>query len=150
MSKNKDIDAVKSAELNTILGKGSIMKGDLIVQHSMRVDGTVKGTIEADGILVVGKEGTVDGEIKVGNIVVGGTVKGNINASGKVLLEAKSSFHGDMITTKLVIEEGAMFEGKCSMSEIPVKDKKKDTKETKWDFIPEQPKEPSEPKNLSQ
>lgn len=128
MSKNKDIDAAKTSELNTILGKGSVVKGDLIVQHSMRVDGTVKGTIEADGFLVVGKEGIVEGEIKVGNIVVGGTVKGNINASSKVLLEAKSVFRGDMLTSKLVIEEGAIFEGNCSMNGDFEPNKKKDKK----------------------
>jgi cytoskeletal protein CcmA (bactofilin family) len=147
MGKNKDVDMAKTSELNTILGKGSIVKGDLIVKHGMRVDGTVEGTLEANGFLVIGKEGMVEGEIKVANVVVGGKVSGNINASGKVLLEAKSSFHGDMKTSKLVIEEGAVFEGKCSMEENP-EDKNKETNGNKWDFQLEESKEAAEPKIL--
>jgi len=137
MSKNKNVDSAKTTELNTILGKGSIFKGDLIAQHSMRVDGTVKGTIEANGFLVVGKEGVVEGEIKVGNVIVGGTVKGNIDAKGKVLLEANSSLQGDMRTSKLVIEEGATFEGKCFMGESKQENKhKSDKKKENWEFKP--------------
>ena len=139
MSKFKDNETAKTAELNTIIGKGSEVKGDLIVQHSMRVDGTVKGTIEANGFLVVGKEGTVEGEITVGNIVVGGTVKGNINASGKVLLETRSTFKGDMRTSKLVIEEGAVFEGKCSMAETSIDIPKKENNMKKWEKPKDQP-----------
>jgi len=131
MSKNKDIDPSRSTDLNTIIGKGSTIKGDLIVQHSMRVDGSVKGTIEANGFLVVGKGGDVDGEITVANLVIGGKVKGNINASGKVILESSSSFHGDMRTSKLVIEEGAVFEGKCFMGETSKKEEKKES-ELNW------------------
>jgi cytoskeletal protein CcmA (bactofilin family) len=53
----------------------------------------------------------------VKNAIVGGKIKGKIFASGKVVLESKSSFHGELKTSKLVIDEGAIFEGVCSMTD---------------------------------
>lgn len=113
----KDIE--KTGELNTILGKSSNFEGNISVEHSLRVDGRVKGDIKSGDTLVVGKEGEVIGNVKVKNLVIGGRVKGTIDAVGKIVLESKSEFRGEMKTSKLVIDEGAIFEGRCSMSEEP-------------------------------
>ena len=81
----------------------------------MRVDGRVKGTIKTSDSLVVGKEGDIDGDIAVRNAIVGGKLRGKLDASGKVVLESNSVFSGELKTTKLVIDEGAVFEGTCAM-----------------------------------
>ena len=106
----------KAGELATILGKTSLFEGNVNVEHSLRVDGTVKGDIKTPDTLVVGKEGEVIGNVNVKNLIVGGKIKGTVISSAKVVLESKSEFRGEIHTTKLVIEEGAVFEGKCSMS----------------------------------
>ena len=110
-------DFEKSGDLNTIIGKGSVVEGILRVQNCLRVDGKVKGQVAVTDSLVVGKDGEIDGEVRVKNIIVGGRLKGKIFASGKVVLETKSSFQGDIKTAKLVIDEGAIFDGTCSMTE---------------------------------
>jgi len=107
----------KTGELNTILGKGSVFEGNLVVEHSLRVDGRVKGDIETPDTLVVGKDGEVIGNVKVKALVLGGKLEGTVVASAKIVLEDKSVFRGEMKTNKLVIDEGAIFEGKCSMSD---------------------------------
>lgn len=104
-----------SGNLNTIIGKGSSFDGKLKVQSTLRVDGKVKGNITTGDSLVVGKEGEIDGEVSVRNAIIGGKLKGKLSANGKVVLEANSVFKGELRTSKLVIDEGAIFEGNCSM-----------------------------------
>jgi cytoskeletal protein CcmA (bactofilin family) len=114
----KDMDDFdKSGDLNTIIGKGSVVEGTVKVQSSLRVDGRIKGQVSTTDSLVIGKEGEIEGEVRVKHAIVGGRIKGKIFASGKVVLESKSAFHGELKTSKLVIEEGAIFEGVCSMTD---------------------------------
>jgi cytoskeletal protein CcmA (bactofilin family) len=103
--------------INTIIGRGCAFEGIFTVQSSLRVDGKLKGTVGVNGSLIVGKEGEIDGEVRARDVIIGGKVKNKILASGKVTLEAKSVVQGELCTTRLVIDEGAIFEGKCSMSE---------------------------------
>ncbi|MEK7729755.1 MAG: polymer-forming cytoskeletal protein [candidate division KSB1 bacterium] len=117
LGKKEMDDFEKSGDLNTIIGKGSAIEGNIKVQNSMRVDGRVKGQIMASDSIVVGKEGDIEGELRVKNIIIGGRVKGKIFASGKVVLEARSVFQGELKTSKLVIDDGAVFDGTCSMTE---------------------------------
>lgn len=111
----------QTGEILTWLGKESSFEGKLSLKHSLRIDGKLKGRLETTESLTVGRGGEIDGdEIKVKNAVIGGTVIGNIIATGKVTLEASSVFRGEMKTKKLVIHDGAIFEGRCSMSDQPV------------------------------
>lgn len=107
----------KSGELSTILGRGSVFEGNIKVEHSLRIDGRVKGDVTTSDTLIIGKEGEVIGNVKVKSLVVGGRVDGTVDASTKIVLENKAVFRGEMNTNKLVIDEGAIFEGKCSMKE---------------------------------
>ncbi|MFQ5602159.1 MAG: polymer-forming cytoskeletal protein [bacterium] len=120
----KSDDFNVSGNLNTIIGKGSSFEGTLKVQSTLRVDGSVKGNVTTSDSLVVGKEGAIDGEVKVRNAIIGGKLKGKLAATGKVVLEANSVFNGDLKTSKLVIDEGAIFEGNCSMAEATVPEKR--------------------------
>lgn len=102
-------------ELNTILGKGSVIEGKIIIKNSVRVDGRVVGEISSTGTITVGDNGEIEGDITAVRAIVGGKVKGRINASAKAVLEANSVFIGDLQTATLTIDEGAMFEGRCLM-----------------------------------
>jgi cytoskeletal protein CcmA (bactofilin family) len=102
-------------ELNTILGKGSVIEGKIIIKNGVRVDGRVVGEISSTGTITVGDNGEIEGDITAIRAIVGGKVKGRINASAKAVLEANSVFIGDLQTATLMIDEGAMFEGRCLM-----------------------------------
>lgn len=117
LSKKDEQEIVKAGNLNTILGKGSTFEGTLKVEESLRVDGKIKGKVSTTDSLVIGKEGEIEGEIKTKNAIIGGRVKANLKASGKVILESKSQFIGELTTTRLVIDDGAVFEGQCTMQE---------------------------------
>lgn len=107
----------KPSELNTILGKGSVFEGTIKVEHSLRIDGRVKGDVIAGDSLIIGVEGEIRGNIKVKNLILGGKIIGTVAAPGRAILESKAELHGELKTGKLVIDEGAIFDGKCSMAE---------------------------------
>lgn len=111
--KRKEIE--DGRELNTILGKGSVIEGKIIIKNSLRVDGRVVGEISTTGTIVIGENGEIEGTITAVRAIVGGKVKGRITASAKAVLEANSVFIGDLQTATLTIDEGAMFEGRCLM-----------------------------------
>lgn len=103
----------------TMIGEGASFEGTVILSHAIRIDGVFKGKIEADEMLTIGHTGIVEADIKAKSIIIGGKVSGNIIASERVELESKASFIGDLQTRDLVINEGALFHGKCSMKENP-------------------------------
>ena len=105
----------KGGELSTMIGKGTVIEGDLQVQNSLRIDGKVMGNIQATDSVIVGKDGEVQGNIKAKNILLAGKVIGNVKSQDKVFLEAKAIILGDIQAARLVVDEGASFEGKCSM-----------------------------------
>ena len=115
MGRKDDDTMAKSGDLNTIVGKGSSLEGTLKVENSIRVDGRIKGHVTTTESLVIGKEGEIEGEVIAKNAIIGGRVRGKISATGKVVLEGKALFQGEMKTARLVIDDGAVFDGRCSM-----------------------------------
>ena len=102
----------------TMIGPGAAFEGTVTIPHGIRIDGTFKGKIEASEILTIGNAGIVAAEIKAKSIIIGGKVSGNIIATERIELESNASLIGDLQTKDLVINEGALFHGRCSMKEI--------------------------------
>jgi cytoskeletal protein CcmA (bactofilin family) len=105
-------------DVNTIIGEGTILKGDVKVEGSIQVDGEFDGTIDAADTLVIGESGKVDGDATVANAVIGGRMYGNVFASGKIELQRGSQLLGDIKTRGLVIEDGVVFQGNCQMGDV--------------------------------
>ena len=101
--------------LNSILGQGCKVKGDIELQGTIRIDGEFDGQINCPETLIIGKSGLVKAEVKVKNAVIGGRLIGNIQASNKIELQSGSHVEGDIQTARLVIDEGVFFEGSCKM-----------------------------------
>ncbi len=102
-------------DLNGFLDAGSHIEGDLHFEDTFRVDGRLSGRVVSKGDLVVGEQGQVEGEIRVGRIFISGTVKGSVRAGQRVEITAKAKVNADLETPSLMIEDGAFFEGRCSM-----------------------------------
>jgi len=100
----------------TIISSGVIVEGKLSSNGNVRIDGTVNGDINANGNLTIGNQGEVTGEVHAQVITVGGKISGTITAHDKIILESTSLLKGDIITKILVVEEGAVFEGKSTMN----------------------------------
>lgn len=106
----------QAGELNGFLDCGSQMEGELSFDTTFRVDGKLMGKVVSDGKLIVGEGGEIDGEIRVGQVVVSGTVRGEVHAARQIQIAANGKAFADLYTPSLVIEDGALFEGSCSMS----------------------------------
>lgn len=102
-------------ELNGFLDAGSHIQGELHFEDTFRIDGKVTGKILSAGDLVVGEKGEVDGEIHVGRLFVSGSVKGSAEAASRVELTAGCRVTASIKAPSLIIEDGAFFEGRCSM-----------------------------------
>jgi cytoskeletal protein CcmA (bactofilin family) len=105
-----------SKGLYTILGEATVFVGTITAPHSIRIDGTVKGKIETTEALTIGAAGIVEADIRAKSAIIGGKVTGNLVVDDRVELEAKASLIGDIRTRDLIINEGAMFHGNCSMN----------------------------------
>lgn len=104
--------------LETMIGSGTSIKGDITFEGGLRVDGTVEGTITApDGSgsrLVITDQAEIRGEVQVPNVVINGRIIGNVHASERLELHAQSSVEGDLYYEVIQMEEGAGITGTCS------------------------------------
>ncbi len=100
-----------------LIGAGTTVEGKIRTQGSLRIDGKVTGEVHAAENLAVGVTGEVEATIAGRNVTIGGKVKGNITSVEKLVLEGKAVVRGDVKAAKLVIDEGAVFDGKVTMTE---------------------------------
>lgn len=113
--------------LNGFVDAGCTIRGELEFSSSFRLDGRVEGTVRSTSELVVGESGEVDGEVDVARCLVGGAVKGTIRATEQVVLHAGAKVHADVFTPALVMEDGALLEGRVSMTGSATGNEKKST-----------------------
>lgn len=102
---------------NTI-GKGTTVEGNIETYGNLRVDGRVVGNIVTKSKLVLGQSSQVDGNILAQNAEVFGEITGTIEVSDLLTLKASSVVHGDILTSKLIVETGATFNGGCKMGNV--------------------------------
>ncbi|MCX6149397.1 MAG: polymer-forming cytoskeletal protein [Ignavibacteriales bacterium] len=100
----------------SIISKGVNIEGKLKSDGNVRIDGIIRGDVLVQGNLTLGETSEVTGEIKAENITLSGKIIGTVSANEKLVLEAKAVLKGDMIAKILVVEPGARFDGKCSMT----------------------------------
>ena len=101
--------------LNSILGAGCKVKGQIELKGTIRIDGEFDGSIKCPETLIIGKSGVIKADVEVKNAIIGGKLVGNISATNKIELQTGSHVEGDIETTRLVIDEGVFFEGNCRM-----------------------------------
>lgn len=101
----------------TIIGSGSKFDGTLNTNGIVRVDGIFSGELHVEGNIIIGENGYIKGNIKSDKVTIAGKVEGNIWCSGCVELTASGRLYGDIEVKNIIIEDGAVFEGKCIMSQ---------------------------------
>ena len=103
-------------DLRSFLGEGTEIVGEIKFAEIMRVDATISGVIQSEaGSLLVMEKGHIKADIEAGTVEVGGVVEGKITARTSVKILSTGRVNGDIYTPALIIEYGAVFEGKCSM-----------------------------------
>jgi cytoskeletal protein CcmA (bactofilin family) len=99
------------------LGEGVELVGELTFTRGFRSDGTIKGQIRSESLFAIGQKGKVEADITIKRITINGEFRGTIRASDRVEIHKDGKVYGDIYTPCLIIEAGAIFEGKCNMTE---------------------------------
>ena len=100
-----------------LISIGTDITGDVKSNGDIRIDGSLSGNLDTKGKVVVGATGKVKGEVICKNSEVAGIIEGKITVSQLLNLKAASKIYGDIVTSKLSIEPGAVFSGNCKMSD---------------------------------
>ena len=98
-----------------VIGKKTSIVGEVHSEGDFRIDGTVEGSIRAEGRVIIGKEGKVKGLIECTNADIEGEVTGDISVSDMLSLKSTAVIYGDVVIGKLTVEPGASFNATCSM-----------------------------------
>jgi len=112
----------------SVLAKDIVVKGDLICQGLLRIEGRVEGAIKGNGEITIAEGAELKADIEGRKIIVLGKVEGNIKAKESVEIIASAKVFGDITTDKISIEEGAVFTGKC-ITKVPEKTEETSKKE---------------------
>ena len=104
--------------INTIIGKGSAISGNLKVNGFIRIDGDIDGSLETDGNVIVGENARIRGDLTAKSVIIGGIIKGNIKANESVKILADAAVIGDVISRKVQVDGSALIHGHC----ISIKD----------------------------
>lgn len=114
---NEKLTPEEIRDVSNTIGKGSYLEGNFQSFGNIRIEGNVKGNIKSKAKIALGSTSYVDGNILAQNAEIAGEVKGVIEVTEMLTLKASAVIHGDIVTNKILIEAGAVFNGSCKMGE---------------------------------
>jgi len=106
---------IKSPDSVNLLGKGTVITGDLFIETDLRIDGKLEGNLTVKGRLVLGPEGVIIGNVVAGQADISGEIKGDLRVLEILHLKQTCRIEGDMDCQKLLVDAGAVFNGTCRM-----------------------------------
>jgi cytoskeletal protein CcmA (bactofilin family) len=115
-------DAAPSEAGLSVIASGMKIIGDIESTGVVKIEGIVEGAIRGARQLLLGRQGTVHGDIRAHEVVIGGTVVGTIIADERVEIQSSSSVQGDIHTKSIVVLEGGVINGTVRMGESAVRD----------------------------
>ena len=99
----------------TLLAKGVVLKGEIHVEGTVRIDGRLDGEIQTKGQVIIGEDGLVQGTILAGTVISSGRIKAKVTAIERVQLMKTATLIGEVVTPVLIMEEGAKLQGMTDM-----------------------------------
>ena len=110
-------EQIMESPVKNLIGKDTIIKGDVQSSGDIRIDGQLIGSLKSNGKIVVGQTGIVEGDLTCKQADISGMVKGILKCEELTSLKSTSKVEIELITKQLFIEVGAVFTGKCQMSQ---------------------------------
>ena len=104
--------------INTVIGPGTKVCGDLNISGLVRVDGDIDGNLQTTGRIIIGEKARIHGNVTARIAVIGGIVEGDVYAPEEIQMFSTSSVYGDVITKKITVAENSFIHGMC----IAIKD----------------------------
>lgn len=107
----------ESEKLVTLIGAGAICDGNFTAKDSTRIDGTINGSVNVSGCLIIGQTGKIKGNVKAQNVFLAGEIIGNsITTDGKIEISDTGRILGDIMTKSMIMDENSIFSGNCTMT----------------------------------
>lgn len=104
-----------TAEHINMIGEGTLLEGTLSSPGDIHVRGRIVGRVQAEGRVVLAQEGIVEGEVVSSNADIAGRVEGDVRVEVRLILKSTAHIEGNVYTNRLVVEEGAVYNGQCEM-----------------------------------
>jgi cytoskeletal protein CcmA (bactofilin family) len=95
----------------TLVGQGAVFEGTLKVQNSLHVDGRVEGRVEAEGLVEVGPDGVIQGDLEARDVAIAGTVEGRVTARNHLHVLTTGAVDGDVVYQTMEVERGGTIHG---------------------------------------
>lgn len=99
--------------INTLIGNGSFVRGDLKVNGFIRIDGDIAGNLETDGAVIISEKARILGNVTAKSIIVGGIIIGDITAKEGIKLLSSSAVIGNIMSRRVQMEDKVIFHGHC-------------------------------------
>lgn len=109
--------ATLMSNADSIIASECVIKGDLELHGRAHINGKVEGEITSDGELIVGEQGTIRANISGKSVIILGRVEGHIKCSERLEMHAGAHVTGDVLSPRVVIQDGVLFDGRCWMAE---------------------------------
>lgn len=107
-------DFIDDVSVNTIVGHGALITGNITVPGFLRIDGDIDGNVEAQGRVIVGEAARIRGTVRAASVSVGGIVQGDIIAPDYVIILSSAMVIGSVLTKKLRVDDDVILHGFCS------------------------------------
>lgn len=121
MFDRKQRRAPPQKRIDSLIGAGTVIRGDIEFRGGLRIDGQVEGDVSTvggeSGTLVISEEARVDGEVTVSHVVINGTVNGPVRADDYLELQTKARIAGDLQYRTLEMQQGAVVKGRLVHAE---------------------------------
>lgn len=105
-------------EINAFLGAGTVYEGKLSFQGAVRVDGVFSGQMDSEGSLIVGKDASIDGTLRVGELLLSGRFVGDVYAKKRVMIHRGGVLEGTVHAPALIMEDGGILQGQVNMQNM--------------------------------
>lgn len=117
MAKERSGNGAPPETVISIIGPGMQVIGECSTDGTIRIEGTVQGTVRAGKAVVVGKDGAVDGDVFTQDAVISGRIRGTLIAESRLELQATCRIEGEVRARRMQLEEGAILNGIVQMGE---------------------------------
>ena len=117
MARERDNGLHSPESVISIIGPGMTIVGNCETDGTVRIEGTVDGSIRAGKAVVIGKQGVVTGDIATQDAVISGRVEGTLVAASRLELQATCRIDGEVHTRRMQLEEGAVLNGNVHMGQ---------------------------------
>lgn len=118
IGKTKQKSSGETATILTLLGRDTLIEGDLTFKETIRIDGRIVGKlISTEGTVIIGEQAVVDADVKVGVAIIRGKINGRVEASQRIEIHSPAQVNGDIVAPMVAIDSGVVFNGNCMMPE---------------------------------